>query len=172
MSGTDPLLFSLRKTHRSALLLLSVFGIGLIPSIQGTIASALTLFPLWLLGTSELSPTLQLSLVAGTVVILTALSVTILSRLAPALEHDMDRSWIVIDEVIGMALTLFPLFSLHLWRWWSVAAAFVIFRVLDIWKPLVIRRIDQWNTPASVLLDDIVAGIIGSFLLTVFLAGW
>jgi phosphatidylglycerophosphatase A len=36
----------------------------------------------------------------------------------------------------------------------------------------VIRRIDQWNTPASVLLDDIVAGIIGSFLLTVFLAGW
>lgn len=79
-----------------------------------------------------------------------------------------DPSEIVIDEVAGQWLTLlFPAFAF--WRlgladWAIVAypgwiAAFIFFRIFDIWKPWLVGRADRRGDPAGVMLDDLWAGV-------------
>ena len=78
-----------------------------------------------------------------------------------------DPSEFVIDEVAGQWLALcFPsaafwLMGLESWHFpypgW--VAAFLFFRLFDIWKPGVIGRADRRSDPAGVMLDDLWAGL-------------
>ncbi len=78
---------------------------------------------------------------------------------------DPDLSEIVIDEVAGQWLALWPV-SLGavmmgvpvtaLWPGWIVA--FLAFRAFDIWKPGPVGMADRMHTPLGVMLDDIIAG--------------
>ena len=73
-----------------------------------------------------------------------------------------DPSEIVIDEVVGQWISVLPLaiwpiiHSKSLFYW---ALAFLIFRILDIRKPGLIGWVDRKNTPLSVILDDVIAGL-------------
>ena len=79
-----------------------------------------------------------------------------------------DPSEIVIDEVAGQWLALlFPACAFW-WRgvedWAIVAypgwiAAFVFFRLFDIWKPWLVGRADRRHDAAGVMLDDLWAGL-------------
>jgi phosphatidylglycerophosphatase A len=80
-----------------------------------------------------------------------------------------DPSEIVIDEIAGQWLTLlFPAFAF--WRMgltdWAIAAypgwiaAFVFFRLFDIWKPWIVGYADRRHDPAGVMLDDLYAGVL------------
>ncbi|MBB5223345.1 phosphatidylglycerophosphatase A [Amaricoccus macauensis] len=94
-----------------------------------------------------------------------------------------DPSWIVIDEVVGMWIALFPL-SLGLWLndapaslfpWPGWVSAFVIFRLLDIWKPGPVGWADRRRGAAGVMLDDVIAGILTALAVTVMAGiahGW
>ncbi len=67
-----------------------------------------------------------------------------------------DPGFIVIDEVVGMMICLFclpKLFSAYL-------LAFILFRVLDIFKPSIIFRIQNMKYGSGIMMDDIIAGII------------
>ena len=69
--------------------------------------------------------------------------------------NDNDPSEVVIDEVVGMHISLFMLphnFILY-------ALAFVIFRILDILKPSLIYRVQSLPGGWGIMLDDILAGI-------------
>jgi len=78
-----------------------------------------------------------------------------------------DPSEFVIDEVAGQWLALcFPsaafwLMGLESWHFpypgW--VAAFLFFRLFDIWKPGVIGRADRRTDAAGVMLDDLWAGL-------------
>ncbi len=79
-----------------------------------------------------------------------------------------DPSEFVIDEVAGQWLALlFP--AAVFWRqgledWAAVAwpgwvAAFLYFRLFDIWKPWLVGRLDRRGGAAGVMGDDLVAGI-------------
>jgi len=79
-----------------------------------------------------------------------------------------DPGEIVIDEIAGQWLTLlFPtaaFWTMGLTDWAVVAypgwvAAFVFFRLFDIWKPWVIGWADRRGDPAGVMLDDLFAGL-------------
>ncbi len=79
-----------------------------------------------------------------------------------------DPSEIVIDEVAGQWLTLlFPaaaFWNMGLENWAVVAypgwvAAFVFFRLFDIWKPWLVGRADRRGDAAGVMLDDLWAGL-------------
>ncbi|MBC6439388.1 MAG: phosphatidylglycerophosphatase A [Rhodospirillales bacterium] len=78
---------------------------------------------------------------------------------------DHDHGAIVVDEVAGQLIALIPaMLSPLLW-----VAAFLLFRLFDIWKPWPIRRLDR-DVPGvlGVMADDIVAGIfaaVGVFVL-------
>ena len=81
-------------------------------------------------------------------------------------KDDHDPSEIVIDEVAGQWIALLPVVFgaaardadlLALWPGW--VAAFVLFRLFDIWKPLIIGWADRRGDALGVMLDDIFAGI-------------
>ncbi len=89
----------------------------------------------------------------------------------------MDHSSIVIDEVIGMLVTLAISFE---WLLKSASyfksmlninvtyapfvVAFLLFRLFDIWKPLIIGTIDTYyKSPLGIILDDVLAGCAAAF---------
>lgn len=91
---------------------------------------------------------------------------------------DKDRPEFVIDEVAGQWLT-FCFTSAGLWfaglpsnfiPWPAPVAAFVFFRLFDIWKPSLIGRLDRRGDAAGVMLDDLAAGVAAG-VCTVLAAG-
>lgn len=94
-----------------------------------------------------------------------------------------DPSWIVIDEVVGMWIALFPL-SLGLWLadapaslfpWPGWVSAFLIFRLLDVWKPGPIGWADRKDGAMGVMLDDVIAGALTALAVAAMAAiahGW
>ncbi|MEH6392587.1 MAG: phosphatidylglycerophosphatase A [Sulfitobacter sp.] len=90
---------------------------------------------------------------------------------------DHDPSEIVIDEVVGQWIALLPLSYaswtmdmniLVMWPGW--VSAFLLFRLFDIWKPLLVGWADRRGDPLGVMLDDVIAGVfalLGVILLAV-----
>ena len=90
-----------------------------------------------------------------------------------------DPQEIVIDEVVGQMLpllaipiyeTLYPLPTMY-----YCAAAFLSFRVFDVWKPYPISYVDN-NIKGSlgIMLDDILASVYSIAILSIiffFLGG-
>jgi phosphatidylglycerophosphatase A len=96
---------------------------------------------------------------------------------------DKDPSEVVIDEVVGMWIALWPL-SAGLWLggaepwvfpWPGWVGAFVLFRILDMAKPWPMSWADRQKGSAGVMLDDILAGIITALVMALAAAlahGW
>ena len=93
-------------------------------------------------------------------------------------QEDLDPSHIVIDEVVGQWIALLPL-SAGLWfagappglfPWPGWVAAFVFFRIFDIWKPGPVGWADRRKGPTGVMLDDVFAGALAGLVVTI-LAG-
>ena len=83
-----------------------------------------------------------------------------------------DPQEIVIDEVVGQML---PLLAIPIYETLYIApkeyyciAAFILFRLFDIWKPFPINYVDK-NTEGSlgVMLDDMLAGIYTIIILII-----
>jgi len=72
----------------------------------------------------------------------------------------IDPGPVVIDEVVGMLITL----ALHPVNFWGAVIGFFIFRVLDIVKPWPARRLELLPGGFGVVLDDVMAGIYGNLI--------
>ena len=46
--------------------------------------------------------------------------------------------------------------------WWSMLAAFLLFRIFDVWKPLGIRRLEAIPNGWGIMLDDLAAGLLAA----------
>lgn len=66
-----------------------------------------------------------------------------------------DPSRIVIDEIVGMWISLLALPS----GWLYMLAAFILFRFFDIYKPLYIKRMEKLKGGWGIMMDDVLAGI-------------
>ncbi|QPZ91376.1 phosphatidylglycerophosphatase A family protein [Thioclava electrotropha] len=96
-------------------------------------------------------------------------------------DSEDDPSEIVIDEVAGQWVALlFPAFGfwqrglstgvdLHM-VWPGPVAAFLLFRLFDIWKPWLVGRADRRHDATGVMLDDIWAGVFAG-IVSIILAG-
>ncbi len=76
-----------------------------------------------------------------------------------------DPGEIVIDEVAGQWIVLLPLMgsAFNLLDWF---VALVLFRIFDILKPWPVSWADrQVSGPMGVMLDDVIAGIMGAFVM-------
>jgi len=78
-------------------------------------------------------------------------------------DEDHDPSRAVWDEFAGMWVTCLLLPKTLPW----LAAAFVVFRVLDILKPWPIRRFERLPGGLGIMADDLVAGAVGAVGLNV-----
>ncbi|KIO74781.1 phosphatidylglycerophosphatase [Pedobacter lusitanus] len=74
-----------------------------------------------------------------------------------------DHNRVVIDEVVGMCITLLwiPVTPVN------VLLGLILFRFFDIVKPLFIRRLESLPGGWGVMFDDILAGIYANILLQV-----
>jgi phosphatidylglycerophosphatase A len=80
----------------------------------------------------------------------------------PRAGGEADPGWVVIDEVAGMWLTMAPLQHP---RPLGLAAAFVLFRALDITKPGPIGWMDRQQGAVGVMGDDLLAGAAGAVIM-------
>lgn len=93
---------------------------------------------------------------------------------ANATEHVLgqkDPGAIVIDEVLGMLMTL----ALLPVSTFGVFAGFVLFRFFDVVKPYPAARLEHLRGGPGVMLDDAVAGIyahISLRLLALLVPSW
>ena len=136
---------------------LSFLTLGGSPISPGTIASIFSI-PIIFFFYKYLSITIFLLYI----LLIYTISVNLTKKIQ---ERPYDQRWIVIDEFIGMCITLLPLFILHKFTFLFSLVGLILFRIFDITKPSIIRKIDDLETPSSVILDDVVAGIVSSIIL-------
>jgi len=77
-----------------------------------------------------------------------------------------DPQFVVVDEVLGQWLALAGARSLNLKSW---IAAFLLFRLFDIWKPMPVRQLEALPGGTGIVADDLMAGIYAALVL--FAAG-
>jgi phosphatidylglycerophosphatase A len=143
-----------------ALAVSTVFGIGFAPVAPGTFGSAAGLLAWALL---PASPAVQASVIVG-LFLVGSWSGGVAER------HfgTTDPSAVVLDEVIGMLLTLF----LAPVGWTGALAGFLLFRAMDIVKPFPANRAERLPGGLGVMADDAVAGIYANLALRAALALW
>ncbi len=130
-------------------------GAGLSPKAPGTVGTA---FAIPLVCGLALLP---LTASAVLILLLAVLGVYVSERTSRDLGVE-DHGGIVIDEVVGFAITMWALPMSGPW----LLAGFVLFRFLDIVKPWPVRFFDQHVTGGlGVMADDIVAGLLACSLL-------
>jgi phosphatidylglycerophosphatase A len=131
-------------------------GMGRAPLAGGTVATLVAGVPMALL-VSHLHGALSLA-VLGIVCVLGALGA---DRVIVEMGRE-DPGEVVVDELAGYLLTMLWLPA----TWTNLAAGFVLFRLLDIWKPWPIRWVDAtvkggWGA----MLDDLLAGAMAHAIL-------
>ncbi len=144
---------------KTVVMLTATLGVGRIPKAPGTFGSLLALLVWWAI--------LPLSLNLQVLLILIAIFVGWISTYYyEKWNHSHDPKEVVIDELIGMWITLLaaaqsvPVFLL----------GFLFFRLFDIWKPFPIGWVDRKLTGAfSTLFDDILAAVYAFLLLNLTL---
>ena len=136
-------------------------GSGLSSRAPGTMASlaVLVLVPLWL--AIGFWPSLLL------IVLMNLVGSPICGRCAEIMQvHDDSR--IVWDEFAGQSIVLLPLLYIGATNLLTVLAAFILFRIFDIWKPWPIRLADKHiHGGFGIMLDDILAGFMAAAVLCV-----
>jgi phosphatidylglycerophosphatase A len=73
-----------------------------------------------------------------------------------------DPSMVVVDEVVGQWMSLAG--ANHL-NWKSYLAAFLLFRLFDIWKPPPVRNLEALPGGWGIVADDAMAGVYAAAVL-------
>ena len=73
----------------------------------------------------------------------------------------VDPGPVVIDEVMGMLITLFMVPV----GWSGLLIGFLLFRALDVWKPFPARRLERLHGGLGVMADDAMAAVYANLLL-------
>jgi phosphatidylglycerophosphatase A len=128
--------------------------VGYLPSAPGTAGSVQGLLLSWLLSTWPLYRQI------GCTLALSALGVMTATRAERTLGVKDPRA-IVVDEIVGMALALVGL----PFQAGYVIAAFILFRALDIIKPMA--ALERLPGGWGIMCDDIAAGILTNLTLQV-----
>lgn len=140
---------------RLAILLATFAYVGRFPIAPGTAGSAAALLlyaALRLVG----SPVVDLGVILG----LFAVGCWA-GSVAERYYGRTDPGAVVLDEVIGMLLTLLfvPV------TWVGALIGFFLFRAFDIVKPFPARQCERLHGGLGIMADDVVAGIYGNLAL-------
>ncbi len=149
----------MKKIDSFFIFLATYFGIGRLPKAPGTWATIATI-PLFLV-MAKLSPVTYMM-----VVFCICLVGIYASQVYEKYSNKHDSQEIVIDEVAGflITMTLVPVNSLN------IAIGFVLFRLLDIFKPGPIGYLDRKvQGGMGVMVDDIAAGLLASIIMQIYL---
>ena len=140
--------------------------IGYAPIAPGTFGSAAGLAVYYLIRSTG-----SIAVELGAIVVLFAIGVWSGNE---AERHfgKVDPGPVVIDEVFGMLITvaLLPVNMI------GAIVGFLVFRVLDVFKPWPSGRFEKFPGGLGIMADDGMAGIYGNLLMRVLIwmtpAGW
>jgi phosphatidylglycerophosphatase A len=147
-----------RITSRLATALATVGGVGYIPFAPGTFGSAVGVLLWFLLGTSAVVQGIAIATVFGAGV----WSAGVCERHC----SQIDPGHVIIDEVVGMLITLFLIPV----GWAGALGAFLLFRVADVIKPYPANRFESLHGGLGVMADDCMAGVYANLALRAILA--
>lgn len=147
-------------------LVASVLGVGFLrpaPGTWGSLAALVLAFALLKLGGAWL---FALALLVAVALAYWSIA-DLIAEVGEPGPH--DPSWVVIDEVAGQWIALLPVVlgaasngvaPERLWPGWI--AAFLLFRLFDVWKPGPVGWADRRPGATGVLLDDLIAGLLAA----------
>jgi phosphatidylglycerophosphatase A len=143
-------------------LLATWFGTGLLPIAPGTWGSLVALLLAW-----AMRSYFGIGGLAAATVIAFAIGWWAAATVARTSASD-DPGAVVIDEVAAQWLVLLPAPLDPL----AYAAAFLLFRIFDIWKPWPVRWADRHvKGGLGIMLDDLLAAAYAIVLMLVLLVG-
>jgi phosphatidylglycerophosphatase A len=130
-------------------------GIGYIRKGGGTYASIACLL-IWYFAQAGGSSVLGQCIITLVLLVLGIYAGNVVEK-----EWGKDSYRVVIDEAVGMCITLLfiPL------EWKYLLTGLILFRIMDIFKPLYIRRMEKFPGGWGVMLDDVLAAIYAHLLL-------
>lgn len=139
-----------------ALLLATGLGVGRIPWAPGTFGSLLSV-GLYLIWVGTLGP-LEYALGLGALFLI---GIWLCARAERTLGvHDSPT--IVWDEIVGQLCAL----SVVRPGWHWIVAAFILFRLFDIWKPFPIGWLNRRVAGGlGIMIDDVAAGLLAAIVL-------
>ena len=165
-------------------LALATCGVGLIPLAPGTWGAALGVgLYLVVLRLAEWAfvrvvvprvqmspPDFRVTLTTLLLVVVFAVSIagTWAATRAEKLLGKKDPGAVVVDEVAGQLVAF--LFVPWGAPWWVVVAAFVAFRVFDIWKPYPVRRLEHLGGGLGIMADDLLAGFYAAAVMALLIS--
>jgi len=132
----------------------TAFGAGYSPIAPGTAGSLVGLALFWPLQLA--APWVQLLVTVAAYFAGVAASTRLARRLGRK-----DPGAAVVDEVVGMWLALLFLPFTPA----TAVAAFLLFRVLDVFKPYPARQLESLPGGWGIMTDDVMAGVYANLLL-------
>ncbi|HKG61334.1 MAG TPA: phosphatidylglycerophosphatase A [Pyrinomonadaceae bacterium] len=140
-------------------------GVGYLPLAPGTFGSLVGVGIFWLL--------LRANVATPLVIIVAILAVTFAGIWAGSrieqLSGRKDPGKVVVDEVAGQMIALFPLTLFAQWSTGAVIISFILFRFFDIVKPYPANRLQDLDGGMGIMFDDLVAGVYGAVIVSVIL---
>ncbi len=153
------MILAARGSRRIKYGIVSLFGIGFIPFAPGTFGSVVALSVLLL------PDSIRFPAILGILIAAIALAFPLIKEVERS--AGPDPGFIVIDEAIGVwLLFLSPYIPMNL-TW--IIIGFCLFRLFDIIKPFPINRINAKKGALYVIADDVVAAILASIILHLFI---
>jgi phosphatidylglycerophosphatase A len=143
--------------QRLALLVATVMGVGYAPFAPGTFGTAAGLL-LW-----AVLPTAPAVQALAILALFAAGSWS--GSVAERHFGRTDPGQVVVDEVMGMLITLFMIPV----GWWGAVAGFLIFRLADVLKPFPANRLERLPGGVGVMADDAMAAVYANVALRVAL---
>jgi phosphatidylglycerophosphatase A len=138
-------------------LALATFGVGYLPLMPGTYGSLVGV-GIFLGFTQVVRGNALVALVLVSIVVVTFAGIWAASR-TEELSGRKDPGKVVVDEVAGQLISLFPLTLFARWSIVPVIISFILFRFFDIVKPYPARRLEALKGGLGVMCDDLIAGV-------------
>ena len=142
-----------------AIALATAFGAGYAPVAPGTFGSAVGLVLWWLLPRSTVVQFAAILIVFA----LGSWSGSVAERHFKR----TDPGHVVLDEVLGMQITLF----LNPVGWVGALIGFLLFRVADIIKPYPANKLEALHGGFGIMADDAMAAVYSNIALRLVLMG-
>ena len=133
------------------------FGSGLSPAAPGTVGSVVGLLIYFIPGFEKIY------IIVPAIIVFFAWGTFAAGRMEKEYGHDPAR--VVIDEMVGMWVSLVFVPK----RLFLIAIAFLVFRMLDIFKPFPASYFDKKSGGLYIMLDDFVCGAFTNILMQIYL---
>ena len=136
-----------------ALVIATALGVGYVPIAPGTAGSAAGLLLWYLLPSS--------TAVQASAIVALMVAGSLAGNVAERHFGRSDPGQVVVDEVMGMLITLFlvPV------GWRGALVGFLLFRVTDVIKPYPANRLEGLPGGWGIMADDGMAGIYANLVL-------